>query len=211
MIDKVEIGRRIREQNAGPVEALSCKQFGLKQIGGSRTKIDGEHLVDGTRWSIKNAASRSTQVHLTTKKKFTFDFQLNELQQEFVNKFFGDQSFTHMPRQRYKMDEIDPEAVESFKAFLEMNKEEFIRYVVCGRDNINYVVYNSAVLNTQQIMERCKDAHWVYNNTAIHLKSPDGKSFFHIQMKGSGKGATYHGVLCHIHEHLFNQKESTNE
>jgi hypothetical protein len=206
-MDKVEIGRKIREQNAGPVEALSCKQFGLKQIGGSRTKIDGEHLVDGSRWSIKNAASRSTQVHLTTKRKFTADFQLNELQTEFVNKFFGDQSFNHMDRNRYKMDEIPPESVESFKTFLESNKEELVRYVVCGKDDINYVVYNSSVLNLEQIMKHCSGAHWVYNNTAIHLKNPAGQSFFHIQMKGSGKGPTYHGVLCHIHEHLFKQKE----
>ena len=206
-MDKVEIGRRVREQNAGPVEALTCEQFGLVQRGGSQTKIDGTHPLDGTNWSIKNAGSRSTQVHLTTKRKFAADFQLNELQTEFVNKFFGDQSFNHMPRNRYKMDEILPEAVESFKEFLENNKEEFVRYVICGKDDINYVVYNGQVLNTEQIMAYCESASWTYNNTAIHLKGPDGKSFFHIQMKGSGKGATYHGVLCHIHEHLFKQKE----
>tara|TARA_R110002110_G_scaffold358251_3_gene567604 strand:- start:990 stop:1619 length:630 start_codon:yes stop_codon:yes gene_type:complete len=208
MIDRVEIGRKIREQNAGPVEALSCKQFNLKQVGGSRTKVDGQHIVDGTRWSIKNAASRSTQVHLTTKRKFTADFQLNELQAEFVNKFFGDQSFNHMDRNRYKMDEIAPTAVDSFKSFLEANRDEFIRYVVCGKDDIQYVVYNGSVMSTESIMERCRNANWSYNNTAIHLKDPDGKTFFHIQMKGSGKGTTYHGVLCHIHEHLFNQKET---
>jgi tRNA G37 N-methylase TrmD len=90
---------------------------------------------------------------------------------------------------------------------LENNKEEFVRYVICGKDDINYVVYNGQVMNTEQIMAQCENASWAYNNTAIHLKNPDGKSFFHIQMKGSGKGATYHGVLCHIHEHLFKQKE----
>lgn len=86
-MNKVEIGRRIREQNSGPVEALTCEQFGLVQKGGSQTKIDGTHPLDGTNWSIKNTGSRSTQVHLTTKKKFAADFQLNELQTEFVNKF----------------------------------------------------------------------------------------------------------------------------
>lgn len=206
-MNKVEIGRRIREQNSGPVEALTCEQFGLVQKGGSQTKIDGTHPLDGTNWSIKNTTSRSTQVHLTTKRKFTSDFQLNDLQAEFVNKFFGDQSFNHMPRNRYKMDEISSGAVESFKLFLEDNKKEIVRYVICGRDNIDYVVYNGQVLNTEQIMAYCENANWTYNNTAIHLKNPDGKSFFHLQMKGSGKGATYHGVLCHIHEHLFKQKE----
>jgi|TARA_R100000093_G_scaffold71247_1_gene46461 hypothetical protein len=97
MVDKVEIGRHIREYNSGPAEALSCQKFNLLHKGGPCTKVDGVGREDGKKWSIKN--------------------------------------------------------------------------------------------------------------TAIHLKDRSQKTFFHIQMKGSGKGAGYHGVLCHIHEHLFKRED----
>ena len=207
-MDKAEIGRKIREENSGFVEEQSCIKFGLRQVGGSRTKIDGTSERDGSNWSIKNTKSRSTQVHLTTKKSFISRFKLNDLQQEFVDKFFGDQSFVDKDRSRYKIDEISVKAVEAFKSFLENNKDEFVRYVICNKDNIDYVAYNNNVLSVADIMEICKSTTWAYNNTAIHLKNDDGKTLFHIQMKGSGKGSTYHGVLCHIHEHLFCGKNS---
>lgn len=211
-MNKTEIGRQIREYNSGPAEALSCDKFGLEQRGGSRTKIDGVGRKDGKKWSIKNTKSRSTQVHLTTQKSFSEVFNLDENQREFVSKFFGNIGFTDKHRQRYKMNEISPLAVQSFKNFLENNKDKFIKYVVSGVDNIDYVAYNDYVLSFEEIMNICNNAHWVYNNTAIHLKNSDGKTLFHIQMKGSGKGTTYHGVLCHIHENLFKQnyKEAIN-
>jgi hypothetical protein len=208
LMDKREIGRRIRAQNSGIVEERSCEKFGLKQVGGSRTKIDGIHLKDGKRWSIKNTQSRSTQVHLTTQKSFISHFKLKPLAQEFVNKFFGNQMFINMPRQRYKIDEIPVKAVEAFKVFLENHQNEFVDYVVGGKEGIDYVAYNDNILSIQEIREACAQAKWTYTNTAIHLKNKNGKTFFHIQMKGSGKGATYHGVLCHIHEHLFRTKDA---
>jgi len=208
MMNKTEIGRQIREYNSGPAEALSCDKFGLEQIGGSRTKIDGVGRKDGKKWSIKNTKSRSTQVHLTTQKSFSEVFNLNENQREFVSKFFGNTNFTDKHRQRYKMGEISPVAVQSFKDFLENNKDKFVEYVVAGTDGIDFVAYNDDVLSFEQIIELCGDAEWVYNPTAIHLKNKQGKTLFHLQMKGSGKGSMYHGVLCHIHEHLF--KTNTN-
>ena len=82
-----------------------------------------------------------------------------------------------------------------------------MRYVVSNTDGIDYVAYNDDVLSIEEIINRCKNTVWTYNNTAIHLKDRSQKTFFHIQMKGSGKGAGYHGVLCHIHEHLFKRED----
>ena len=61
-----ENGRRIREENSGYKEAMTCETFGLEQVGGSQTKVDGRHPVSGSNWSIKNSKSKSTQVHLTS-------------------------------------------------------------------------------------------------------------------------------------------------
>jgi len=199
---KREIGRKVREENAGIKEAATCQDFGLVQIGGSRTKVDGKH-PDGTNWSIKNAKSSSTQVHLTSQEKFIATFSLNAECQEFVAKFFGNLDYDHMPRRRYTMAEIDPVAVAHFKEFLESNQKEVIYYFISGEHDINHLVYNGKHLTTEDVMLQAEEAQWVYNPTAIHLKNKEGKTLFHVQMKGSGKGKAKHGVLCHIHENLF--------
>ena len=63
-----EDGRRIRADGAGKLEKEICEKHNLKQIGGSRTKIDGSDGVNNK--SIKNARGSSTHVHLTTQNKF---------------------------------------------------------------------------------------------------------------------------------------------
>jgi len=199
---KQEIGRQVREENSGSKELQICEMFGLTQVGGSRTKVDGQH-PDGTNWSIKNAKSKSTQVHLTSQERFIEEFSLGAASQEFVRKFFGSLDYEHMPRRRYRIDEIPDDAVNQFKSFLESNKEEVIYYFLSGKFDIRHVVYNKMHMTTDEILEQVRKANWVYNPTAIHLKNEAGKTLFHIQMKGSGKGKVKHGVLCHIHENLF--------
>ena len=210
--EKREIGRLVREENAGPKEAEICNLYGLAKVGGSRTKVDGTH-PDGSNWSIKNAKSTSTQVHLTSQERFISDLSLNNECQEFVHKFFGNLDFIDMPRRRYSISQISTRAVEEFKKFLETKKEEVIYYFISGKFDIQHIVYNRKRLTTQEVMDQVRKAEWVYNDTAIHLKNPEGKTLFHIQMKGSGnkKKMGYHGVLCHIHENLFRDKEADNE
>jgi hypothetical protein len=203
---KQEIGRQVREENSGTKELQICELFGLTQVGGSRTKVDGTH-PDGSNWSIKNAKSSSTQVHLTSQERFIADFSLGAECTEFVKKFFGNLEYEHMPRRRYRMDEIPDSCVNEFKKFLENNKEQVILYFISGKFNINHLVYNRKRLTTDQVMDQVRSASWLYNPTAIHLKNDSGKTLFHIQMKGSGKGKIKHGVLCHIHENLFNQQK----
>ncbi len=203
---KQEIGRQVREENSGTKELQICELFGLTQVGGSRTKVDGTH-PDGSNWSIKNAKSSSTQVHLTSQERFIEDFALNDDCVEFVQKFFGNLEYNHMPRRRYRIDEISNSAVSAFKKFLETNKEKVIYYFISGKFNIDHLVYNRERLTTEQVMEQVRSANWLYNPTAIHLKNDSGKTLFHIQMKGSGKGKIKHGVLCHIHENLFHQSK----
>jgi len=202
-----ENGRRIREDNSGYKEASTCRDFGLTQVGGSKTKVDGQH-PDGSNWSIKNTKSSSTQVHLTSQQRFITDFGLSEGCEEFVRKFFGNTEYTDMPRHRYNIHEIFPEAVEDFKKFLDENKETLIYYFLSGDSDITDVVYNGKHITTDNIMKQVDEAQWLVNPTAIHLKDKRGKTLFHIQMKGSGNHAKmgYHGVLCHIHENLFREQ-----
>ncbi len=199
-----EIGRKVREDNAGYKEADTCKRFGLQQVGGSRTKVDGTH-PDGSNWSIKNSKSKSTQVHLTSQEKFIRDFELEAAESEFVRKFFGNTEYKDMPRHRYTAEEINPVAVECFKEFLVENREDLIRYFISGASDITNFVYNDKHITFEDIMEQVGQSYWVMNPTAIHLRGAHGKTLFHIQMKGSGNKAKmgYHGVLCHIHERLF--------
>ena len=201
---KQEIGRLVREENSGSKELKICEMFGLTQVGGSRTKVDGRH-PDGSNWSIKNAKSKSTQVHLTSQDRFIEDFSLSEDSEEFVRKFFGNLKYVDLPRRRYTISQISDSAVTEFKNFLENNKEEVIYYFISGKFNINHLVYNQKRLTTEEVMKQVRNATWVYNDTAIHLKNNIGKTLIHIQMKGSGdkKKMGYHGVLCHIHENLF--------
>ncbi len=99
------------------------------------------------------------------------------------------------------------------KEVLDTKKEEVIYYFISGKFDIQHIVYNRKRLTTQEVMDQVRKAEWIYNDTAIHLKNPEGKTLFHIQMKGSGnkKKMGYHGVLCHIHENLFRHKEADNE
>jgi len=211
---KQEIGRRVREENSGPKELQICELYGLTQIGGTRTKVDGRH-PDGTNWSIKNAKSKSTQVHLTSQTRFIEDFSLSAECQEFVHKFFGNPHFRTLgvPRGRYNLSQIDPLAVEKFKEFLEAKKEEIIHYFISGKFDINYIVYNRKCLTTAEVLEQVRTARWVpgTHGTTFLLQSPSDKTLFHIQMKGSGnkKKMGYHGVLCHIHENLFSGKDQS--
>ena len=199
-----ENGRRIREDNAGYKEASTCEAFGLQQVGGSRTKVDGTHS-DGSHWSIKNSKSKSTQVHLTSQEKFIRDWELEAGEAEFVRKFFGNTGYTDMPRQRYTAEEINPLAVECFKEFLVENREDLVHYFISGNSEITNFVYNGKHITLENIMKQVDQSYWVMNPTAIHLRGAHGKTLFHIQMKGSGNKAKmgYHGVLCHIHERLF--------
>tara|TARA_R100000234_G_C4944928_1_gene154652 strand:- start:61 stop:690 length:630 start_codon:yes stop_codon:yes gene_type:complete len=202
--EKRVIGREIRQKNSGIVENRTCQNFNLVQIGGSQTKVDGRHS-DGSNWSIKNTKSSSTQVHLTTQSSFSQHFSLNEKQDTFVRKFFGNISFLNKERHRYKLSEINEEEVNEFKFFLEKNKIKLIHYFISGESNINFVVYNNKVKSTEEILKLCESCYWKYNETTIQLKDKDDKTLFHIQMKGSGNKSKmgYHGVLCHIHNNVF--------
>jgi hypothetical protein len=199
-----ENGRRIQEDNSGYKEADTCERFGLEQVGGSRTKVDGTH-PDGSHWSIKNSKSKSTQVHLTSQEKFIRDWELEAAESEFVRRFFGNTVYTEMPRHRYTAEEINPLAVECFKEFLVENREDLIYYFVSGDSDITNFVYNGNHITLRDIMKQVDESYWVMNPTAIHLRGAHGKTLFHLQMKGSGNKAKmgYHGVLCHIHERLF--------
>ena len=202
---KQQIGREVRKLNSGIVENQTCKKFGLKQVGGSGTKVDGISLKDNSEWSIKNTRSNSTQVHLTTQNSFINHFSLQGGAASFVKKFFGNVAFTNKERHRYKLSEIDHSEFLEFKNFLQQNKSQIIRYFISGNNNIQNIVFNDMVKTTKDILNDVSTCKWQFNETTIHLKNLQEKTLFHIQMKGSGskKEMGYHGVLCHIHKHVF--------
>jgi hypothetical protein len=214
--EKVEIGRQVRLENSTTKELAICERYGLEQVGGSRTKVDGSR---GDRnWSIKNATSSSTQVHLTTGRKFIEDFSLTDgKSDDFVRKFFGHIDFNHKSRNRYTMSEIDKESVKSFSEFLNENKKRLVEYVISGLDGkfgITDVLYNYKGTHlhatANEIYDIADECEWLLNETTFHLKrKSDNRTMFHFQMKGSGNKAKmgYHAVLCHIHKNLFIKPE----
>ena len=117
-----EDGRRIREENSGVREKEICEKHNLKQIGGSQTKIDGSDGINNK--SIKNASGSSTQVHLTTQKKFIEEMGLHSCESEFIRKFCGDSSISNNGVDRYNTSEIDSFIVGRFFNFLK-NKNVF--------------------------------------------------------------------------------------
>ena len=211
--EKVEIGKQVQLENSTTKEEAVCVRYGLRHVGGTKTKVDGYR-----NWSIKNTTSNSTQVHLTTSRKFIEDFSLTDGKSDnFVRKFFGHIDFNHKDRNRYKMSEIDEECVKSFREFLNENKKRLVEYVISGLDDefgITDVLYNykgeHLHATADAIYNIVDDCEWLLNDTTFHLKrKSDNRTIFHFQMKGSGDKTKmgYHGVLCHIHKNLFIKPE----
>ena len=80
---------------------------------------------------------------------------------------------------------------------------------MCIRDsNITHVIYNDIKNNVEyeltydEIMDRVKDAEWIFSKGGIHLKL-NGKTLFHFQREGKKKPSNRYNVLWHIHRNLF--------
>ena len=107
-----EQGYKIREEYSGVKEKAICDAHGLKQIGGSRTKVDG---TDGdVSKSIKNASGSSTQVHLTTQKHFIETLNITGDAVEFIKHFCGSSDYDYNGRDRRFIKEIDTQYTQSF-------------------------------------------------------------------------------------------------
>lgn len=205
--EKQNIGRTVREHNTEVVEKkVVDEHHGWTWVDDNDCKADAID-AEGFGVSIKDPRSKSTQVHLTTQKCFIEQFNLNDSAQQFVRLFFGNKEF-NKDRNRYILPEIPIDAVNAFRKFLDDSKLSIIEYFLRGDQQaitVNRVMYNDRTMTVQEILSKCESASWFLNRTTVHLKNPDGKTYFHIQMKGSGKSpSTYHSVLAHIHKRMFN-------
>jgi len=201
-----EQGYKIREEYSGVKEKAICDAHGLKQIGGSRTKVDG---TDGdVSKSIKNASGSSTQVHLTTQKHFIETLNITGDAVEFIKHFCGSADYDYNGRDRRFIKEIDTQYTQSFKEFLDNNKREIVDLIIRNGFDITHVVYND-IKNTveyeltyENILAKIEDAEWKFLRGGIHLKL-NGKSLFHFQREGKKKLSNRYNVLWHIHRNLF--------
>ena len=119
-----EQGYKIREEYSGVKEKEVCDAHGLQQIGGSRTKIDGQNA--DVRKSIKNASGRSTQVHLTTQNHFIKTFNITGNAAEFIKHFCGNKDYDYKGKDRRTIKQIDENYVNAFKEFLDNNKHVIV-------------------------------------------------------------------------------------
>jgi hypothetical protein len=207
-----EQGYKIREEYSSLKEKKVCDSHGLIQTGGPRTKIDG--FNENSRKSIKNASGNSTQVHLTTQKYFIEILNIFGNSVEFIKHFCGNQNYNYKGRDRRFIKEIDLDYVNSFKQFLDENKEKIIDLIVRNGFDITHVVYRDIKNNVEyeltyeQILDKIKEAEWVFLRGGVHLKL-NKKSFFHFQREGkrsknkNGKYTNRYNVLWHIHRNLF--------
>lgn len=199
-------GYKIREEYSDIKEKKICDAHGLKQIGGSRTKIDGSDGISNK--SIKNASGSSTQVHLTTQKHFCEILELDENSIKFIELFCGNATIDNGGKDRYHTNEIDGKYLAEFNTFLEKNKLKVIDLIIRNGFNITHVVYNDIKNNIEyeltyeEIIAKIKDAEWEFKRGGIHLKLGK-KSLFHFQREGKKKPSNRYNVLWHIHRNLF--------
>ena len=199
-------GYKIREEYSDVKEKNICDAHGLKQIGGSRTKIDGSNGTENK--SIKNASGSSTQVHLTTQKHFCEILDLDDDSRKFVELFCGNPTIDNNGKDRYHTSEIDGKYLAEFCVFLEKNKFKVVDLIIRNGFNITHVIYNDIKNNVEyeltydEIMDRVKNAEWIFSKGGIHLKL-NGKTLFHFQREGKKKPSNRYNVLWHIHRNLF--------
>ena len=209
-----EQGFKIREENSTIKEKLVCDAHGLKQRGGSKTKIDGEN--DTCRKSIKNAGGDSVQVHVTSQKSFIEALNITGDAVEFIKHFCGSQDYNYNGKDRRTIPQIDSKYIEAFKEFLDQNKNEIIDLIIRNGCDVTSVVYNyrdntwEGELTYQEIIDKVQDAEWKFVVGGVHLKNKDNKTYFHFQREGkrtkNKSGTKYtqrYNVLWHIHRHLF--------
>lgn len=206
-----EQGYKIREEYSKTKEKAICDAHGLKQVGGSRTKIDGENA--NTRKSIKNTNSRSTQVHLTTQKHFIESFNLSSDAVEFIKHFCGNKDYNYNGKDRRTIKQIDENYVTAFQEFLDDNKHSIVDLIIRNGFDITHVVYNHLStkeyeLTYRQIVDKVDGAEWKFLSGGIHLKDKNGKSYFHFQREGKRNPSNRYNVLWHIHIHLFMSKNT---
>jgi len=201
-----EQGYKIREEYSGVKEKAICDAHGLKQIGGSRTKVDG---TDGdVSKSIKNASGSSTQVHLTTQKHFIEILNITGDAVEFIKHFCGSADYDYNGRDRRFIKEIDTQYTQSFKEFLDNNKREIVDLIIRNGFDITHVIYNDIKnvkcyeLTYEDIVGKIENAEWKFLRGGIHLKL-NGKSLFHFQREGKRNPSNRYNVLWHIHRNLF--------
>ena len=201
-----EQGYKIREEYSDIKEKAICDAHGLTQIGGSRTKIDGANATE--RKSIKNASGSSTQVHLTTQKHFIETLNISGDAAEFIKHFCGNADYNYQGRDRRTIKEIHPEYTDSFKQFLDNNKEKIVNLIISNGFDITHVVYNDIKNNVEyqltydEIIDKIADAEWKFLNGGIHLKL-NKKTLFHLQREGKKSKSNRYNVLWHIHRNLF--------
>ena len=197
-----EQGYIIRERNSGELERQICEKYDLKQIGGSHTKIDGSN--SNYRMSIKNFSGNSTQVHLTTKKHFIDTMKVDDLSSKFINLFCGDKDTNNNGKDRYSINEIDSKYLDAFNKFLKENTEKIVNLLISGSDDITHIIYRNTKtdsileLTYQEVIDKVKVCEWVFLSGGIHLKNPEGRTYFHFQREGKKKISNRYNVLWHI-------------
>jgi hypothetical protein len=202
-----EQGYKIREEYSDVKEKQICEKHNLRQIGGSRTKIDGSN--GDINKSIKNASGSSTQVHLTTQNHFIKTLGITGNAAEFIRLFCGNKDLNNNGKDRYTIKQIDSKCVNEFENFLTQNKKEVVDLVIRNGFNITHVIYNDIKNNVeyeltyQEIIDRIDDCEWVFLRGGIHLKNSQGKTYFHFQREGKKNPSNRYNVLFHIHKNLF--------
>lgn len=200
-------GRNIRKEYSEIKEKQVCDQRGLTQVGGNRTKIDGTN--ENNNESIKNFTGSSTQVHLTTQKKFISVLGLDDNSTNFVKMFCGNKELNVDGKDRYSIPEINSEYLGSFINFLSDNKDNVIDLIVRNGFDVTSVVYRDLKtekiysLTYSEIIDKIKDCQWIGLKGGIHLKNKEGKTYFHFQREGKRNKNNRYNVLWHIHRSLF--------
>jgi len=201
-----ERGAQIRETYSGERELTICERHGLTQVGGSRTKVDGENAT--TRASIKNASGSSTQVHLTTQAHFIECMGLDDTCAQFIRQFCGSPDINVNGTDRFTPAQIDDNVCAAFIDWMNNNTDKVVDLIIRNGFDINLVIYNDIKNNNEysltydEICDIIQDAEWVLMRGGVHLKR-NGKTLFHFQREGKRNPKNRYNTLWHIHRNLF--------
>ena len=202
-----QMGFDIRESHSNEKEKSVCDKYNLTQVGGNRTKIDGTN--ENLNVSIKNTKSSSTQVHLTTQKKFIEKFNLDGNCRLYIELFCGNPLMNNNGKDRCNNNEIPNELKEDFLTFLHNNKRDIINYIISNDSNISLVIWrdlNKEIdyqLTYDEIMSKIENCKWVFSKGAVHLKNENGKTYFHLQRESKKLISNRYNVLWHMHKKIF--------
>lgn len=204
-------GHLFEDEVQNKLTLLTGREFIVE--GSHDTKVDVRSTDGELRFSVKKAPT-DLQVGLITQRNFINALGITDPHvNQFISEFFGGDDFSHFPRHRKKISDIDPVIADKFLSFLHSSIEDIFKVAVTHgslnqHDDVNYILFPTVRHNVNTLKmidvsslnaEIKQHGKWNFTETGIHLRINDVKVMA-VQMFGSGKkySSGYHSLQFRI-------------